>query len=605
MTIGHVTGGCAKLTVGNELLTVGGTAATEGARITVTATSHADTGAAVDAATDRPAGWVGAFVVGTTAVVLTTAVFLVISVARNDGHLVYALDDAAIHMSMVKNLVDHGTWGVVPHEYVSASSSPGWELLLVGPASLMPRSLNVLPLLYNVASAIGIVWLLARDQRFLCPHGRNWLSSILLVELVVVAMLLPTMALVGMEHTTQALLTLLALVLFQRIATGTAGRHGDAALVGALFVAGMFRLEAVLVAAGVAAGLLLLAIPRVAVAGGAVPLRLRRAATLGLAGIAAAAIPFLIYGLVNKAFNLPFLPTSIESKSLREINEERIGIFRTPAGALDALRTDTLLLVVVLAIAVYLVLALRRGTGKNAPLALAFVVVVALHCFISDTGQMDRYQTYLLVAGVYVGLLILDDVVPTDARPAVMVVLIVAIPALGAVKFGLVWDTPTATSNTYLQRYQVGLFLEEYYDGEAVATGELGYVTYFHDGPVVDVLGIGDPEVLGEFEKFGPTLPPESLERIARERDVRAVAAYPATLVFSTPASWEFGGRWILDEKNVSAFDKSVDFLSIDETNLNELIRDLDEFDSKLPVGSRYVSRADIKDAFRERAESP
>ncbi|MGH9027881.1 MAG: hypothetical protein ACRDWD_17485, partial [Acidimicrobiia bacterium] len=98
---------------------------------------------------DRPSSWRSTFWVGVSVLLGVTAVLVSLSVLRNDGHLVYALDDAAIHMSMIRNLAEHGTWGVVPHEYVSASSSPGWELLMVGPVWLVPRLLNVLPLVVN------------------------------------------------------------------------------------------------------------------------------------------------------------------------------------------------------------------------------------------------------------------------------------------------------------------------------------------------------------------------------------------------------------------------------------------------------------------------
>jgi hypothetical protein len=535
--------------------------------------------------------WSSTFIVGATALIVATAVLVVLSIVRNDGHLVYALDDAAIHMSMVKNLAEHGTWGVVPHHYVSASSSPGWVLLLLGPVYLLPGTLNVLPLVVNLLSAVAIVWLLAREQRFLQPQRRDWLSGILLAELIVVAMLLPTAVLVGMEHTTQALLVLLALVLFQHIAIGAETPRTGAALVGTLFLAGLFRPESIFAAVGIAVGLLALAVPRLS-AGRPSPLQLRRALTTGLAGIAAAAVSFLVYGLVSVGFGLSLVPTSIESKSLREF-KTRIGIFRSPAGALDVLRSDNLLLVIFLGVLVYVVLALSGPARKNVPLALAFLVTVGLHCFIADIGQMDRYQAYLLVAGVYTGLVILGEVIPMAARTGVVLLLIAVIPALGAIKVGLVWDTPTATSNTYLQRYQVGRFLERYYDGEPVATGELGYVTLFHDGPVTDLLGIGDPEVLDEFDHYGGHLPPETVERITRERDVQVVATYPVTLVYSTPPSWRFGGRWLLEEKSVTAFDRNMDFFAIDDADLEPLIQRLDAQAAELPTGTRYMTFAE------------
>ena len=68
--------------------------------------------------------WSLAFYLGVTAVLVASAM------VRTDGHFTYALDDAAIHLSMGDVLAHHGTWGVVPGEFQSASSSPLFTLLL-------------------------------------------------------------------------------------------------------------------------------------------------------------------------------------------------------------------------------------------------------------------------------------------------------------------------------------------------------------------------------------------------------------------------------------------------------------------------------------------
>jgi hypothetical protein len=534
---------------------------------------------------DHALFWFGAAV--TLAV---TAVFVALSLARNDGRLAFAFDDAAIHFSLVDKLAFHGTWGVVPGKYVSASSSPGWDLLLVGPTRIASWALGALALLVNVAAAIWIVWLLVREQTFLPAKARQPLTFVLIAVVVVVALLLPTLAMIGMEHTLHIALVLQALVLLRRVFEGRSHRRDTAAYLGVLLLAGMLRFESMFVAVGAAVALLAVSSRRLASPGS--PSR-RDATRLAGLSLVAAGAPFVVYGIVNKAFGQTFLADSISSKAART-TQHRIGPVRTPAGMIDALTSDPLLLFLVLGVAVYVFVAWSGGPRRNFGLGLTFVVAAVLHAALSDMGELDRYQTYVVAMGIFTGLLILGEVVPARLRMGVTGFLVVAIVALASQKIGMAWDTPRATSNTYRQRYQMGLFFEHYYQGRPVATGELGYVSYFHDGPVTDLLALGDPEVLDEFQAHGEHLSPEFIERIVRERGVKAIAVYPGTVLFSVPPSWQFGGRWTLDEKRVTALEPAVDFWAPDKGSLDELVRSLDEFKAELPTGVTYISRAEV-----------
>jgi len=538
----------------------------------------------------RPEGDRALFWFGAAVTLVVTAVFVVLSLAENDGRLAFAFDDAAIHFSLVDKLAFDGTWGVVPGHYVSASSAPGWDLLLVAPTRIAPWALGAIALLVNVGAAVWVVWLLVREQPFLRAEERRPLAFVFIAVVVVVALLLPTLALVGMEHTLHIALVLLALVLLRRIVEGRSNRRDTTAYLVVLLLAGMFRFESLFVAAGAAIALLAVSSHRLALPGS--PSR-RDATRLAGLSLVAAGVPLVVYGVVNKAFGLTFLPVSISSKSARN-DLHRIGPFRTPAGIIDALTTDPLLLFLVLGVAVYLFVAWCGGPRRNFAVALTFVVAAVLHAALSEMGQFDRYQTYLVAMGIFAGLLILGEVVPTRLRMGVTGFLIVAIIALASPKIGMVWDTSRATSNTYRQRYQMGLFFERYYQHRPVATGELGYVSYFHDGAVTDLLALGDPEVMNEFEAHGAHLSAKFIERIVRERGVKAIAVYPQTVLFSVPQSWQFAGRWRLDEKEVTAFAPEIDFWAPDEGSLEKLVRSLDEFKADLPTRVTYISRAEV-----------
>ena len=54
---------------------------------------------------------------------LTIAGFWWWSIRINNGNLVYASDDAYIHMAIAKNVVQHHLWGFTPFGFTSASSS--------------------------------------------------------------------------------------------------------------------------------------------------------------------------------------------------------------------------------------------------------------------------------------------------------------------------------------------------------------------------------------------------------------------------------------------------------------------------------------------------
>src|SRR5262249_25795248 len=157
-------------------------------------------------------------------------------------------------------------------------------------------------------------------------------------------------------------------------------------------------------------------------------------------------------------------------------NDRSIGYFE----GLSAIAKDPIVLALFVAAGIYLALACA-GRGRRSVMPATVVMVsVVLHRYLPDYGWYERYQGYLIALGVFFALGALSEVL-TARHATVIAVLILGFTLLLApTKYRLLWHTPVATENTYVQRYQAGLFLEHYYDHLPIATGELGYISYFH-----------------------------------------------------------------------------------------------------------------------------
>ena len=422
---------------------------------------------------------------------------------QTGGKIVYLIDDPAIHLTLAENLAHHGTWGVVPGTFQSASSSPLWTLLLsgfVGVASGLraigiPLSDRVGPLVLNVAAGLWVINLLANQQRVLLPSLRRPFDALGTVALAVYVLFLPALTLLGMEHVLQMALVLSAVTLFQRKAQGHAlGWPGWLPYV-LVALATLVRFEDLFVVAGLAVGFMAMSVPGLAPATGVRPWRdqLKQATLV----VVAAAVPFLGFVAFNKLMGQGLLPNSVLAKGQ--------GVTGTEGNAFQArvilnrLTSDPMLGAMAVLVAGALMVGWRQQRRYTFP-AIAFLVATGIHVTFAQVGWYERYQAYLIALGVLVLLAIADEVVPSTRRPparAVLVPMLVLVALLlGVTKISLTTELRTAVQDTYQQRYQAGRFLGRYYDGEPVATGELGYISLEHDGPITDLLGLGDYEVL-------------------------------------------------------------------------------------------------------------
>jgi hypothetical protein len=341
------------------------------------------------------------------------------------------------------------------------------------------------------------------------------------------------------------------------------------------------------VVAGIALGYLIdgwLRYPRnpAAVAG-------RARAVIGL-GIATT-VPVALYAGLNLAMGQGVFPNSVLAKTIiAGQHHATLGSGLSAHTFLSQLNSDPVVALLLIAAIAYLVVA-NPATRQSVVPAVTLIVAIFVHTVFDQYGSFGRYQAYLIALGVYFVLSAAGEAMPdgiqavavTPRRSRAVAVIILAALLISPVRWNLMFQTPRAADNTYQQRYQAALFVQRYYQGRPLATSELGYISLLHQGPITDLLGLGDYDVL-KHRKHG-TDDQAFYADLARRRQFPIAIYYPIALsVFPnrTPPTWFLVATWNLDEPLISAY-YSLQFWATSASAARELRADLADNTHRLP----------------------
>ncbi len=538
--------------------------------------------APADAEAGTPAGDASRWAAST--VVLGTLVLVALVLWRTGGVFVYVLDDPAIHLTVARRLAFDGTWGVVAGEFQSASSSPLWTVILA-PTQWVARGTagEVVPLLLNVAAALWTVRLLAPDLSILRPSTRRPLDVAAVVAVVVALLHLPGIVFIGMEHTLHMALVLAAVLAAERRWVRPAdapqrrsGRWAPFVLVGLALLA---RGETAGVVVAMCAGLVV-----VGSSGWADPLhppapwRERRGAIVGLGLVSLGAVGAI--AVVNLAFGQHALPNSVVLKTLTDRGGGP-GADRTIAAAFDRLVSDPWLTVTVI-LAAAVIVAARRGFARPALFpAVVVLVAVPVHVMSGSVSYDLRYQTYLYGLGTLVLLRAVPSVplrsVPTRWRAYAPAALVLVVAAAGVFSVRNTVTVPEHAEVFANDRYQAARFLADAYPDEAVAIGELGYIGLYHDGPITDVYGLGDHEVMQA--RLDGRADARFWDELQRRRGFGVMVAYPFALGGEEPDGWYHVADWHRSD----AFYGTIGFWATVPEEVSPLLQALRDYEPELP----------------------
>ena len=524
-----------------------------------------------------------------------------VSLHRNGGYLVYALDDAYIHMALAKNFVTHGVWGVTRFGFSSSVSSLLWPLLLSSTYWLFGVN-QASPLILNLLS--GALTLVVADEilrryKASCPY-----RAVALLVFAFLSILAP-LTLQGMEHLLQMAVTLLATFLAARFLSDDAEVNPRREFVWLLWAAPLVtatRFEGMFLIAVIGALMLLRG-------------RWRHALAFGGSGL----LPVAIFGIISMLKGWYVLPNSVLLKgSMPPLGSMWKAITSSLDTALFNLNMAPHIAAIALAV-LFLSVYTFRARGRQAAgressqpvsgragrptdwdsrqvMTLIFLGTAWLHLEFAIVCLFCRYDAYLITLGLLIVAAQLVDLVPE--RDALLRLCwkelprYLAVAALAAmllrplVRRGaltpFIWVT--GTTNIFQQQYQMGLFMKNFYPGSAVAINDIGAVDFLTDVHCIDLVGLADLQVARK--KLHKDYHTADILAITQASGVHVAVVYDSWFegeIGGLPEEWTKVGEWTI-ANNIVASDKTVSFYAVDPSEVTPLIQHLRDFSPRLPA---------------------
>jgi predicted cobalt transporter CbtA len=510
-------------------------------------------------------------------------------ILRENGHLIFALDDPYIQMAMAKNFVLHGVWGITRYGFTSASSSPLWTFLiavtylLFGVSETSPFYLSLIGGALMLAAAYAVLrWY------ELSPKLTFWILLVLIFFTP-----LPTLIGVGSEHPLHAALTILLTFLAARLLSDehpSLARRDLILLLAISFVLTVVRYEGMF---------LILVIGALFCLRG----RWRTGLAVGVAGFSS----ILLYGAIGLEKGWSWLPSSILLKgSFPRFTDWGTALDSVFGPAYNNIKAGPHLAALVAAslfIALYASDKRKALWDSRQVMTAIFVLIALAHIQFCMVALFFRHESYLVALGIVVIVAQLAGLLPARlfGTPGnrtllpkhacgVLLAAFLIYPCLVRAGAALIY-LPRASKNIYEQQYQMGLFIRRYYQGSTIALNDIGAVNFLADVHCLDLWGLGNYQVTQLMHRHEYRT--RDILRLSREAGVKVAMVYDswyAREIGGLPREWVWVGQWVLPD-NVVAGGDTVSIYAVDESETAPLMQKLQDFSPSLPTGVKQSGR--------------
>ncbi len=489
------------------------------------------------------------------------------SVLKTDGHYIYLLDDAYIHLAMAKNFAFYEVWGMTKYQFSSTSSSPLFTYILSVLIKIFGNN-DQIPLYFNAIFSVGIIYVLSEYYAGIFRQVKNTVLAVLFTVFFIV---LPLNILSGMEHVFHVFLFAVNIFCLTRIG------HYKPMIFGfyfSLLLMGLVRFESMFY-------FVILAFMFAFVRKWKETLFIL---TLGF-------IPIIAFCAFNYQQDGYFFPNSVVVKGTK------LSFDTNMLGQIRVILLDNLLLnisfykigffpILLCMIFIYRdfkVKTLKEVVGDHF-LLIVFSLLMIFHSMFADLKGHLRYEAYILTGFCMVlipkckGLFLnFKEYIIKEKWISLLV---------AANVFLMIYKCWAAHpimnkggKNIYEQQVQSAKFLHQFYNTSKVVANDIGAVCYYTDIHLLDIAGLGSVETIHFNErkrsfdqKFGDFLSQYCLDH---KYDIAVV--YEGWLQGYVPSYWKKAATLKIEDK-ITVARLEVSIYSIDVKNLEELKQNIKKF---------------------------
>jgi len=517
------------------------------------------------------------------ALVLPIALLEIWILNDTGGVFCYGADDPFTHLAIAKNLAFHGVWGTTPDQFVSASSSVLYPLLIAGVMKLTGPAATI-PFFLCLVSAILSLFVV---QKWLKKEGLNADNQFLVLLALIFFTPLPIMVMVGMEHILQLLLCFLFITSFSEVlATPESSASTSrtlpwmAFLYGALMVA--CRYECAIFVLMTAAILLY-----------------QRRIKLAFWLVFFALMPILLFGIYSVSHGSLFFPNSVLLKSKAPpltfdglfdfFTSQLYQRLVTVTGAHIYNTAAVQRLMVMLPLMYFLFSKQVRQQPAYRYIILLLTGGLLAHLAFATIDRTSRYEAYVVgLSAFFIIFLILKfgreiwyPLSATVKWASGFIAFILVFPLVFRAGGAFV-DIKQASVNIFDQQYQMGSFFHRYYNNDGIALNDIGAVSYLTEGKKLDLIGLASNDVAKA--RLHMNYSPQVVSQAVDRDNVKVAVIFNIWFPPQFYKNWTPVAAWTIPN-NIICLDNTVTFYAVDTTLRQDLKNKLRQYENSLPKG--------------------